>query len=80
VDEVLLGERATRTARSFMQRFGDFFGENHDSLINQHLKKARSSLFSLTLRIELDWIWAQLCFVDFEERLDFCIRGVSGDA
>ena len=22
-----------------MQRFGDFFGENHDSLINQHLKK-----------------------------------------
>lgn len=36
---MLIGERATRSARSFMERFGAFFGENHDSLIHQHLKK-----------------------------------------
>jgi len=39
VDEVLMGERATKAARGFFERFSDFFGENHDSLIYQHLKK-----------------------------------------
>jgi len=39
VDEVLMGERATRLAQSFSERFHEFFGENHDTLIYQHLKK-----------------------------------------